>query len=233
MKQQSLMQYLPFNPLSILVDTPEKFAQLKSGVYDTKYRSVHITSAATPNVLLQPQYFWNSTFRSLSFISFVDDGTKNSIELLPSPRLGQAVAYFRHGENPLSGLPTNYYTYNVYYAYPAKPTIENIDSILSWIQVYRLSIHDSDDVAVQLTERSAELRRLTQLHDLYVTIQEDTYEKVSVSAFIGNLRSLHEINFYGSQMSTDQMKDFEARNPAPAGWKAWIINKLIYYRKQD
>lgn len=181
-------------------------------------------------MLLQPQHFASSTFQGFTFISAHEDGD-NKISMYPSSR--RAEVYYRSGENPLSGVPKHYTAYDVFFTYPAVPTVENVDSILSWANAYQLRISDQEDVAVQLTERSSELRGLASLSELHVTMQDDTYEKISVAAFIENLPALYEVNFSGRHMTDDQMKDFEARNRVPNGWKGWRINKLVYYRKNN
>lgn len=214
----------------LLVDTPEKFEQLKNGVFDDKYKRIEVTSDATPDVLLQPQHFANSTFRSLAFIS-LDKAGDNEITISPG-RYAHAAALFRSGENPLSGIPKDYPYYVVTFAYPAVPTDENIDAILSWSRAFKIQISDQEDVAVKLTKRSAELKQLAKLGELHVTMQDDTYEKISVAALIENLPSLFEIDFSGMHMSDAQIKDFEVRNRVPSGWKGWIIGKLIYYRNK-
>lgn len=219
-----------FHCLRLFIDTPEKFEQLKAGAFDNKYKRIVVTSDATADVLLQPQHFSKSAFQSLQFIALNNDGN-NTITIWPG-QYSQATIQFRNGENPLSGVPKDYSYYQIDYGYPSIPTDENIDAILSWSRVWQLKIYDQEDVAIKLTQRSAELKQMKGLNELYLSMQDDTYDQINVAAIINNLPALYEIDFTGQHMSSEQMKDFEARNPIPAGWKGWIIGKLIYYRNK-
>lgn len=34
-------------------------------------------------------------------------------------------------------------------------------------------------------------------------------------------------------MTDQQLKEFEARNTIPSNWGCWIVESMIYYRKQE
>lgn len=198
----------------MIIDTPEKFEQLKAGAFDGKFHYIHVTSSATANVLLQPQHFGNSSALSLTF---VDEPSDNFVQLFPLEGQGRAVAYFRRGESPLGGLPKNYAIYTVHHAAQAHVTAENVDSILSWTNVYKLIV--DAEIAVQLMARGVELNALEGLYGLYVNVNADTFKRLDVAEFIKHLPTLEGIQFTCSQMTTDDVKDFATRNPAPEEWQ--------------
>lgn len=140
------------------------------------------------------------------------------------------MAHFQNGENPLAGVPKRHIDYNICYVYPAKPTAENIDSILSWKQAEKLSIFDYGDVTISLTKRSTELGGLSRLSQLSLYVQNTTYKEVNVGAFIENLPSLYQIEFRCNSMSLEQMEDFRARNTIPSTWQAQTLSQSIRYR---
>lgn len=176
--------------------------------------------------MLQPQHFANSTFATLTFTSTGND----TITIFPGRR-GKAQVLFMKGENSLSGLPTRYFEYNISYVQSAKPTTENIDSILQWQRARKISIRDQDDVAISLTQRTDELKKLQQLSLLDLYMQHDTYDKLTVATFIQSLESLDEISFTRNNMTDAQMKEFEATNTVPPNWRSSISGECILYKR--
>lgn len=211
----------------LLVDTPEKYEHLKNGVFDAKYRFIDITATATPDIFLQPQHFSNASFLGLHFIS-----GPNKISIFPGVKYASALIYFRDGENPLSGVPHNYYAYKLLYTHPAKPTTENIDNILLWKNAEEITVHDESDVSVSLISRVDEFKELEMLRRLSLAIRNDTYERVNVGTLVSYLWFLDEVNFLANRMTDEQIKEFHARNDVSAeNWNSWIIIQVIYFQK--
>lgn len=195
----------------IFVDTPAKFAQLKAGHFDGKYRFVDVVPAATPDIFLQPQHFWNVSFIGLHFLS-----GGNRISIYPGVQYASALIYFRDGENPLSGVPHNFYSYKLFYTHPAKPTTENIDNILQWKRATEITVHDDSDVSVSLLQRIDELKELEQLERLSLAIQASTYKRVNVTTLVSKMWTLDEVNFLSNAMSEAQIEEFHQTNDVEA-----------------
>lgn len=216
----------------LLIDTPEKYNQLKQGQCDNKYRYVDITTEAHPDVLLQPQFFWNASFVKLKFISS-NEYKNNAIQIFPISK--RAEIHFNIGDNPMSGVPNNYNEFFIYYWYPmAIPTDENINSILNWTEATRLRIYENQGhAAIKLMESIDKLDKLTKLNHLTLYMGPHTYDKINVATFIGNLSSLNEIIFIGNDISDDQVKEFMEKNATPSNWRVWTIDNVVTYNKHD
>lgn len=214
----------------MLVDTPEKLEQLKQGKYNNEYY-IDITSGATPNVLLQPQYFANTSFDRITFTSPNGD-VLNEIEISPNPVHNSAIVNFVNGINPLSGLPTHYTQYIIQFREKSILTAENIESILQWKQARSLFIcADTDNVAGTMITRIDDFGKLDKLTVLTLSMEYDSRAKLKVGTFIKHLPSLRFVTFIGNQMSKKQMEDFQANNEVPANWHNWIAGNYINYER--
>lgn len=215
------------------MDTPEKYEQLKQGHFDNKYSYVKVSAGAHPDVLLQPQYLVNASFQALSFIAKAD-GNEDVVNMIVIyPNVSYADAFYVDGENPLSGIPTTYSEYRVFYQQPAKPTAENINSILHFAQAKKLSVNDRNGVALDLYKRIEDLSKFKQLRVLNLCIQKATYKELKVAAFMENLISLREITFVGNDMSDEQVKEFYSMNVIPSNWRGWLIGRSIQYTNKN
>lgn len=187
-----------------------------------------MTAGAHPQVLLQPQYFENSSYYMMTFTSSSEEGPN---QIMIFPQYSIARINFRDGINLFSGVPRNYRQYTVSYSYPAMPSIENIDSILKWNQALELDIFDLEHVVLTLMDRIDELSKLDSLQKLTLSMFDENYEHIDVATFIENLPSLGEIVFQAYHMSQSQMEEFEAKNKVPSNWKCFRKELYIYYQK--
>lgn len=216
------------------INDPELYKKLRNGVFDTMYRLVDVTAAATPDILLQPQHFWNSSFHVITFSSARSTNqVENKISLFPDTKYASTAVQFRDGENPLSGVPANYYAYWLHYTYPARPTVANIEHILQWKEAVEITIHDLEDVTITLLRRINELKQLTKLRRLTLCIQDHSYEQVDVQTLIRNMWFLEEIAFVSYHMTKEQVEDFHRRNDVSDKWKSWISGRIIFFKKKE
>lgn len=213
---------------SLVIDTPEKYEQLKQGLFDGEFAVIEVTSGAHPQVLLQPQYFENGPYYMMTFTSPSEEGPN---QIIIFPQYKDARISFRDGINLFSGVPRNYRKYAVSYFYPATPNPENIDSILQWNQAIELDIFDLGHVVLILMDRIDELSKLYSLQKLTLSMYDENYEQINVATFIANLPSLREIVFQAYHMSQSQMEEFEAKNMVPSNWKCFRMELYIYYQK--
>lgn len=214
------------------MNTPAKFADLKAGVYNGKYRHVVVTNRAIDDVLLQPQHFVNAPFESLNFESTDDFGVSNRIEIFPGQPAYVRVI-FVYGKNPLDGAPNHFALYELFVSYPAAVSAANIDSILQWKSAREIRIYESlCGVAVSLMGRLGQLGELKHLEVLTLSLAERLSKQINVLGFIDNLESLLDLTFISYDLTDEQMKAFVAEHPAPANWWAGIVGNHIRYMKQ-
>lgn len=220
-----LTDCVEYDPLHI--DTPEKYEQLKQGKFNDEYLNIWITSDAHPDILLQPQFFEKSKFLEIRFIS-IRATANNTIILYPNE--GRVDIEFNVGGNPLRGVPKKYGEYTIYFAY-FPPTVENINSIVSWEEAKSLRIVDRHSVAVRLLKRIDEFSKLKKLKELDLRIEPHSYDQVNVTAFIENLPALKEMVLTGNQMTEIELQDFKARNKLPWNWRLVMFAQSFYYYK--
>lgn len=206
---------------------------MKEGFYDNRFNHAEVSADAHPDVLLQPQYCANVSIWAIKFVSSTEEGN-NTILIHPATQTkGVAEIDFRHGENPLSGVPTNYIHYTVEYMNSAKPTTENIDSILQWKNAYTLRCRDRGDVAVTLFKRIDELSDLTKLRTLELSMEGDKPEQINVATFLNNLTGLRKLCFTFKDKTEKQVKEFELKNKIPLNWRSLVQQKHICYNKLE
>lgn len=212
----------------MVVNTPESYNKLKLGHFDGMYRYIDVTHQATPDVLLQPHHFEKSTFATLKFIS----SAGSYIKLYPSPKYSLVEVKFASGENPLGGVPKGYAMYNIHYFEKAKPTTENIDSVLQWTQAQKIDIQDQHDVALSLHKRAAEMNKLTKLMRLDLLVHRNTYKQIQASQFAEHMPNLGIITFGGMDRLTGE--EILEKIPAPSNWNGWATqNYAIYHKKSS
>lgn len=202
------------------------------GKFDNNYKWIEITSKAQPFILLEPQYFANSKYEAIQFISLGRD-TNNSITIYPLRRTVQVL--FTEGVNSMHGVPKNYSVYNVEFRYPATANEENNNAIIQWKEATELRVVDQGDVSAGLYRRADELSQLKELWLLNLCMNVTTYENIMVAKFINNvvkLRSL-SITITSAHMSNNQMREFMLKNKIPSNWNEAISFgfREVYYRK--
>lgn len=215
-----------FHILSFVVDTPERFEKLKLGHYNVEYKFIRVTSKATPDVLLQPQYFAFAPFDSMLF----NTASGSYIRIDPYRKHSMVEARFEDGEHPLSGVPKRYEMYNINYISLSKPTTENIDSILQWTNAIHIRIFDYADVAVSLFKRAAELQKLTKLRQLSLRVHPDTYKEIQAATIIEQLPSLEFAAFGGIGLTGQQILD---QYPAPNKWSGRVVGQSAVYERKE
>lgn len=208
------------------------FAKLKRGDFDNQYQEVEVYNTATPNVLLQPQNFANSTFPEISFIE-EGDGIFSMIILSNTADVQKrAYATFTSGINSLEGLPKDYIEYIVDFEYSAIPVHANIDTILGWKMAQKLTVRGKESMVLTFSERIDELSKLSGLSELQFDIGDNSYLGVDVGTFIAKLPTLKAIPFHGQGLTVAELKKLIARNEVPSNWRGSLtIYSIIIYRK--
>lgn len=140
---------------------------------------------------------------------------------------------YKYGENSLSGVSTDFSSYYITYRDRATPTNENIDSMLQWTTAKKIHIIDNNQVAVSLFKRIDELSKFTQLNELRLVLQADTYDQIDVATFITRLPALKEVTFDATKLKKAQRKEFEAKNKIPSNWRLFADKKIFYYMKKS
>lgn len=143
------------------------------------------------------------------------------------------IVNFRAGENPLNGVSPNHTNYHVNYWGTAIPTVENIDSILTWQAADSLRIYGPGNVTLELLERIDNFSGLTKLRFLDLPIDSTTYKNVKPAKFIENLPALTSLRFIGRNMNDVQLKEFRDQNPAPAKWSGYQSPNSVEYLKSE
>lgn len=132
----------------------------------------------------------------------------------------------------MSGVPKDYAEYDITFKYPAKPSTENIDSILQWKNAREMIIRDQDDAVVSLYKRIDELSQLKKLSELDLDMNDDTHEQFKVATFMDNMIGLKKISFTANHMTEEQKKEFEFKNKIPWNWRGKWYERRIQYTIQ-
>lgn len=219
----------------LIIETSAELEKLKQGHYDNQYKEVIIEGTASSDLLLEPQYFANTTFPRISFIE-QHDPKFNLISLYNTVQMKKgAYAGFASGKNSLEGLPKDYLDYIVDFTWYAKPTDSNINTILGWRTIQKLYVGDKvrGDLVLTFSKRIDELSKLTDLSELKFDIDDRTYLKVNVGTFIDNLTSLKKLVFHDLNLRWDERKKFLEKNPVPSNWRITLISPFIKFEKNE
>lgn len=201
----------------MVVDTIELYEQLQNGEIEAFYKKVIVTADAHPHVLQQPIHFENSSFWSIQFRD-----TKNEIIIHPANQIRRVNAYFFEEEQILSGLPTSYEYYTIFFFGSAISSTENIKAVLKWKNAHALNIGDLNDIAYELTN-SNELSEFKQLYRLELTLQQPSYKKIKVQNVIDNLPSLKYFLLSGRALLSSQITEFVLDQTLPPYWSVRLL----------
>lgn len=212
---------------------PDEYAKLKRGDFDNQYRKVIVFKEATPNILLEPVYFANSTFPEIQFMEPFNH-VYNTIELRNTEKVKKsAFAGLMKNINPLEGVPKDYLDYVVHFSLSSIPTDSNVDTMLGWKKAKKLHVYDDGDMVQEFFNRIDELSMLKDLSDLQLDVRDFTYLEVNATTFIENLPSLKQLVFKGFALTEDECKEFLANNQVPSNWRGGLYGpfRTIGYEK--
>lgn len=213
---------------SLLIDTPQKYEQLKSGQFSSGYPWIYVTAAAHPNILTEPKHFWNATHQSLHF----DDGHGNAISLAPLKR--KLVAIFSTGGNLALGFPDNYKEYQIHHYNQSITTGADLDYMMQWRDAERIAIFDKSGVARQISQRVHDMQPLKNLEQLEFSINPS--DRLNVRLLLEELRKLRSVIFHGIAMTEEQLDAFvNAQDVADLDeWDEYCLQepKEIHYYKR-
>lgn len=111
------------------------FRSLEAGVYDGKYEVINVQGSALPNIFSQVAAFADrNTSTTIRFTNeydmFIELDTVNK----------KVTAHFEKGNNPLTYLPTNYRSYDIFYGSYAINTAADVDTITTWTEATEIHI---------------------------------------------------------------------------------------------
>lgn len=198
------------------INTPHRLEQLQNHEIGSGFNHISIVPGAHSNILELPQQFANDT--TFSIIDFVDE-QNNAVRLEPKARL--VIAELESGEDLLLGLPHTYRIYIIRLASNAAATEADLDYIVQWKGAEVLQISDSanSNVASGLSQRMDKMKEMTQLKDIKLNIQRESYKELDVRAFLEQLQALKLARFYKSSLNKEERKDFMAHLDVPDNWR--------------
>lgn len=210
-----------FQNYRLLVDTPSKLEQLKSGAIGAGFDAVNITFAAHPEILLQPQYFANTSFTSLTF------STQYQVDVITiyPGEFGRVDAFFNDTGVRLDGIPATYQSYYINYKHSGQIPDQSIDTIFTWTNAVELFVshRGTANVALKLQNRAAELAAMEKLQRLALCVHGyDDAIAIKINEFTENVPSLKLIQFHTINMSDREIGRFAQLSNDPKHF-TWVI----------
>lgn len=131
-------------------------------------------------------------------------------------------ARLRSGNNLMQGIPHDYEYYTIELVHEAILTDNDFNSIMQWINASGLTItayNDAfdSDIVNALLKRVDQLKMMTRLKHLRISLHPNSYKAVQIMQFMNELPSLSYIGFGVELLNDDQIKEFIAIQKTP-GW---------------
>lgn len=174
--------------------------------------------------------FANAT--AYSIIDFVDENN-NAIRLEPKARL--VIADLESGEDLLLGLPHTYRIYIVRLSSNATATNEDLDYIVQWSNAEMLQISDASNsnIAYGLLQRLDAMKDLTQLKDIMLNIQRDSYKELNVTLFLDRLPALKSARFYKNHLRKEERIYFMNHLTIPDNWNSRNRYGFVFIERKE
>lgn len=174
--------------------------------------------------------FANAT--AYSIIDFVDENN-NAIRLEPKARL--VIADLESGEDLLLGLPHTYRIYIVRLSSNATATNEDLDYIVQWSNAEMLQISDASNsnIAYGLLQRLDAMKDLTQLKDIMLNIQRDSYKELNITLFLNRLPALKSARFYKNHLRKEERIYFMNHLTIPDNWNSRNRYGFVFIERKE
>lgn len=174
---------------------------------------------------MEPKYFENSPFEQVIF----SDKYGNKIIIYPQTK--SAWALFKEGTAHLTGIPQMYKEYFITFGLSVTLTADDIDAILQWRCATNLRIIDHNDLVYKLMQQIEAMSNMNVLESFSLSLNGDSYAKLSVKPFLEKLRSLRHAHFTAETLTYNEIDEFINRQEVPREWQAEAVDKWIVYTK--
>lgn len=197
----------------LVIDTPQLYESLRKGQIDAHNQSIVVEAGAHPLPVTQPKHFQNAPYFMMRFNDF--DGNRISIY----PTLRFLYASLRFGPYLTRGMPNTYTDYYVRFGDNAIAITDDISYILQWTGARRLLLLDKHNLAFELSQRIEEMRIMSDLMELTLSIQRESYIMLHVATFMTKLPSLQKLNLSVEALKDEEIQEFMEIQKIPKCWK--------------
>lgn len=209
-----------------VINTPQLYENLRKGQIDVHNQSIVVEAGAHPLPASQPKHFQDAPYFMMRFNDF--DG--NRISIYPTLRL--LYASLRFGQYLTRGMPNTYKDYYIRFRDNAIVTTDDISHILQWTGVRSLFLFDKSNLAFELSQRIEEMKEMSELVELTLSIQRESYIMLQVRTFMRQLPSLQKLNLSVEALKEEEIEEFMEIQKISKRWKIVYDekNRIISYQ---